>query len=126
MGVYASATDVAVRYEGTISDEDRVDTFIADAEAFLLSRVPDLADRITDSRTSTQAARIVVCNLVMRRLRNPAEYKSEHDGDYGYSHDESAGWSSLASSDLELLGVRSGASGGVGTITLNLAAERRR
>lgn len=122
--VYAAPDDVAVRYPGELPAEERVLAFIEDAEVFLLGEVPDLAERITAGTTTTAAAKTVVTRLVLRRLTNPDEFKSEHDGDYGYSRDQSS-WAVLTEADRRALGL-GGTTGGVGMITLALAEERHR
>jgi hypothetical protein len=125
MSTYASVEDVSDRYEGQIPSTDRVQTFLDDAEVYLLGRVPDIADRITAGTSSEQAARIVVCNLVMRRLRNPAQYKGEHDGDYGYYYGSEQDWTVPTEADMNLLGISTrGAARGVGMINPALAPER--
>jgi hypothetical protein len=122
---YASVQDVADRYEGVMPSDTRTEAFLADAEAFLLNSVPDLADRIT-AGTSTEANAVIVeCNLVMRRLRNPAGFRGEHDGDYGYYYGTEQDWTAPTENDLKLLGLGSSSSG-VGVVFPKLAVERYR
>jgi len=125
MAVYASVEDVTVRFEGQMPVEARVEAFLDDAEAYLLAAVPDLAARITAGTSTLAAAKIVVGNLVARRIRNPAQFKGEHDGDYGYYYGSEQDWTAPTEADLKLLGVATkGTNRGVGMITPKLAVER--
>lgn len=103
----AVVADVEARYEGTL-DPVRTQTEIDDAGVVLRSVVPDLDARLADGRTSAAAVRIVVVRMVLRVLRNPAGFKDEQAGDYGYSVDTAvaSGRLFVTRDDLALLGVR--------------------
>lgn len=70
--MFATRTDVADRFEGTIPDGRSawVDTKIADVEEILLALVPSLADEPVGSPRWRRAT-ILVCDKVLELYRNP-------------------------------------------------------
>ncbi|PBC38473.1 hypothetical protein CJ179_38365 [Rhodococcus sp. ACS1] len=82
MGAYASATDVEDRFEGSLSSEQLtwVGVMILDAEALLSSQIPRLADPFTASAADQANAKRVICESVLKVLRNPGGFQSESTG----------------------------------------------
>lgn len=83
--MYAEVGDVE-DYHGPIADADvaRVERLIAQAEAQVAQRVPDLTDRITAGRTSVVLVTQVIAEMVVAVLRNPdgVRQRSETVGPY--------------------------------------------
>lgn len=111
---YASASDVAARLGRplTADEQDQVATLLADAELLLKSRIPDLADQVTEGTITEEAVVYVTANAVKRVLKNPDGYTSETDGDYTYELNWRLLSSELDITDREwsLLGVKAGIS----------------
>ncbi len=86
MGIYASPDDVAARWSGYNSTVhgDQALTDIGDAEALILDRVPTLPLRVSNGVVSERTVTKVICDMVIRHLKNPEGYRSEADGDYNY------------------------------------------
>jgi hypothetical protein len=107
---YTGVEDVEVDYGSPIGEADiaRVTRMITRAEAMIDQRVPDLAERITAGRTSTELVRQVVAELVANKLRNP-------DGFMQRSHTVTAGPFAESVAGTVAGGV---AGGGGGTFTL--------
>ncbi|MFI5777025.1 hypothetical protein [Nocardia sp. NPDC051570] len=85
MGDFATVTDVADRFGSTLTPEqDKLVTArIADAEALLQTEVPALAGGTGGLPVITLAnAKRVVCDAVLRPLRNPAGLVSERSGPF--------------------------------------------
>lgn len=76
--VYAVVADVEV-YNGPVADPDvpKVEALIAQAEAQIGQRIPDLTDRIAAGRTSVALVQQVVAEMVMGVLRNPAGVRQQ-------------------------------------------------
>ncbi|KZM71065.1 hypothetical protein [Nocardia terpenica] len=85
MGDFATATDVSDRFGAALTPEQEklVTARIADAEALLKTEVPALAAGTGGLPTITLAnAKRVVCDAVLRPLRNPAGVLSERSGPF--------------------------------------------
>ncbi|MFE5290205.1 hypothetical protein ACFRAQ_35080 [Nocardia sp. NPDC056611] len=85
MGVFATSTDVADRFGSELSPDQvkLVDARIADAEALLMTEVPALSAGTSGLPAITLAnAKRVVCDAVLRPLRNPAGLLSERSGPF--------------------------------------------
>jgi hypothetical protein len=86
---WATYEDVVARWIGSEipaqHDEATVETLIADAEAIILSEYPALQDRIDDEAIAIELVVFVVCQMVIRTLRNPENltYWQQQTGPFG-------------------------------------------
>ena len=86
---WATFADVVARWIGSDiphhHDEATVNTLIADAEAIILSEYPGLQDRIDSSTVPVELVKFVVCQMVIRTLRNPENltYWQQQTGPFG-------------------------------------------
>lgn len=88
---YATVADVGTRLGRPISDSDevaQVQAWLDDAEAVVLSRIPDLTDRLTAGTLVVDVLVMVESNAVIRKIRNPEGYTSETIDDYTYRYNE--------------------------------------
>src|SRR5690606_39452202 len=72
---YANLSDVSTRLGRPITDANeiaQVNACLADVEALILARIPDLADRVAAATPSTAGVARAEANAAIRRLRNPA------------------------------------------------------
>lgn len=108
--LYATPTDLADRFDLPDTSFERAWQLLEDVERRLAARVPDLAARIVDGRTSLANVRLVVVEAALRVLRNPSGFRSETTGDYSYQVNEqvASGLVLFPADDLLLLGIRSG------------------
>ncbi|MGW4487860.1 Gp19/Gp15/Gp42 family protein [Amycolatopsis sp. NPDC004368] len=118
MSEWASLLDVRNRYEQTITDalEGTVATKLDDAEALVAARfrrigLADIAAAIAANRTTAQDVKIVLCNMVMRWLRNPSGMQQETTGPYSYTRNAqvASGRLFIDPDDRQLLGLPQGA-----------------
>lgn len=86
---WATFEDVVARWIGSDMppqhDEATVNTLIADAEAIILSEYPGLQDRIDAETVPVELVIFVVCQMVIRTLRNPENltYWQQQTGPFG-------------------------------------------
>lgn len=113
MSTYATVQDVKDRYEGVIPDssDPAVQTKLDDAEEFLAARAGDIAARITAGKTTARRVKMVLCNMILRVLRNPTGTRQENAGPFGRSFDQAvaSGKLFLTRDDRMLLGLVGGA-----------------
>lgn len=126
-GPYAVTADVQSEWHQPLTDEQLpwVQAKIDRATRKLLRRIPDLDARITDGRLTTEDVRDAIVDAVLRVLRNPSGYKSEQDGDYGYSLNSRDASASIWFPDdviADLLGVPRTRK--AGTISVGVPAHR--
>lgn len=119
---YASVQDVAIDYDGDLSDDatvDKVMTLIERAEGRIRQEYRDLDIRIEDGRTSLALVKQVESEMVASVLRNPGGYTNQSTSNTNgpFSESISGTLSTTAASGLlrltrahrELLGDRAGA-----------------
>lgn len=110
---YATADDVQARLGRPLTGDEQtmVAALLADAEALIKARIPDLDQRVTGGRTPREVVVLVEANAVLRVVRNPGGYRSETDGDYAYTVDPSAagGYLTILPDEWGLLGAGGGA-----------------
>lgn len=90
---YATITDVSTRLGRTISESAeiaQVNAWIADVEALILHRIPDLAQQIVDGNVLASAVKTVVCQSVIRKIKNPDGKQNERIDDYSYGLSQDA------------------------------------
>ena len=108
MATYASVDDVRLRYEAPIPEAqiEFVEQKLNDAEMILASRIGDIAAQITAATISVTAVRFVLCNMVMRVLRNPQGMRTQMAGPFSYTADReiAAGRLYVSREDFRLLG----------------------
>lgn len=90
MGQFAVAEDVDSRFEGSLSVEQLawVDVKILDAEALLITHIPRLSNLALVNSTDMVNARRIVCDAVLRVLRNPAGIQQEEAGPWRVVRDK--------------------------------------
>lgn len=121
MAVYADVDDVRERWDGDIPEdsplEARISVRLDDAEAMLTQRAGDLAARIAAGRTTEHLVKMVLCNMILRLLRNASGVTQETAGPFSRSFDAavSAGKLFLTRDDRRDLGMM----GRAGTISLS-------
>lgn len=107
---YAEVTDVEARlgrdldeYESTI-----VEARLNDVELVIKSRIPDLVQKIDDTKLSVDVVKMVEADAVIRHLRNPEGIVGETDGNYSYQLNWATvkGSLELTTEEWRLLGVR--------------------
>lgn len=128
MSVWATVTDVEDRYEGQAPARTQV--LLDDAEALLRRQVKGIAARIalvsTDANWLDPAlVRKVICDAVIRVLRNPKNLSWEREGDYSYGMPISykvseTGGLEFTETELEMLAPPSATPNKVGTIQLGI------
>ncbi|RZS39146.1 Gp19/Gp15/Gp42-like protein [Herbihabitans rhizosphaerae] len=84
---------------------------LADIEAELLARIPNLVTRANAEPAYKALVVRVECDAVLRVVRNPGGYRQETAGDYSYSADPRAasGYLFVTDDEWRLLGVARGA-----------------
>lgn len=106
----AIVEDVQTRLGRKLTEQEAelAGALIADAEAMLRARIPDLDQRVAESETYAQLVRMVIANAVVRVLKNPGGYRTETDGDYSYAIDTraAAGFLTFLDDELSQLGAR--------------------
>lgn len=100
MATYAEPVDVAARLGRSLepSESVLVATRLEDAELLIKSKIPDLAQQITDGDIDVEIVKMIEANAVVRLVRNPNAYTGETDGNYSYQ----INWKT-ATGELELL-----------------------
>jgi hypothetical protein len=114
VATYATVDDVVAEYDGTIAGDqiEYIDRKLTSAELVLGAVSGDLAGRIASGRTSAELVRLVLCNMVIRILRNTGGVKTQTVGPFSYTLDAqvASGRLFVSREDRRLLGLRSGAS----------------
>lgn len=113
MSTYVTVGDVRARFEEDIpaADEPKLQQKLDDAEVYLAREVGDLANLLAGGKVTDAELRIVLCNMVIRVLRNPSGIRSETAGPFSRTLDAnvSSGKLFLTREDKALLGLRRGA-----------------
>lgn len=114
MSTYASLEDLRLEFEGTLDEDqdERLQQKLDNAEEILASYVRgrDLAAHIAAGRTTTALVRLVVCDMVLRVLRNPAGVSQQSAGPFSVNLDQAvaSGKLYLTRDDKRRLGLRAG------------------
>ena len=120
MATYATVDDVVAEYDGTIADDqiEYVERKLTSAELVVRSVAGDIGARIGSGQTTFDAVKLVLCNMVIRLLRNPEGVRTQTVGPFSVSVDPSVSSSQLliTREDRQLLGLRARARG---TVTLD-------
>lgn len=110
MAPWATAFDVQARYEQDIPDNlaNRIGTKLDDAQTIIESKLGDIQAAIDAERTSAKNVKLVLCDMVIRWLRNPSAMASEGVGPFSYRRDTSirSGKLYLTPEDRQLLGLQ--------------------
>lgn len=113
MAPWATALDVQARYEQDIPDNlaSRIGTKLDDAQTIIENKLGDIQAAIDAKRTSAKNVKLVLCEMVIRWLRNPGAMASETVGPFGYRRDTSirSGKLYLTTDDKRLLGLQASA-----------------
>jgi hypothetical protein len=111
---WATALDVQARYEQDIPENlaTRLGTKLDDAQTIIESKLGDIQTAIDAERTSAKNVKLVLCDMVIRWLRNPTAMAAENVGPFGYRRDTSirSGKLYLTAEDRQMLGLQSSAS----------------
>lgn len=125
MATYATVDDVVAEYDGTIGDDqiDYVERKLTSAELVVKSVAGDIGARIGSGATSFEAVKLVLCNMVIRVLRNPDGVRTQTVGPFSVSVDPSTSQAQLVVTreDRQLLGLKARSRG---TVTLDDPALR--
>lgn len=84
---YANLKDVSDRLGKPIVDSQavaQVTAWLSDAENIILSRIPDLAQKVEDGIVLADVVKAVEANAVIRKIRNPDGKQNERIDDYSY------------------------------------------
>lgn len=115
MATYATPADLRARFEGDLPEslDDKLTIKLDDAERLLSRYLPgrDIAAHITAARATAADVKQVLCNMVLRVLRNPTGANSQTAGPFSMSLDRqvAAGRLWLTRDDRRLLGLQAGA-----------------
>jgi hypothetical protein len=116
---YATLSDVSTRLGRPITDAEeiaQVTAWLADVEAMILARIPDLDELVADGSPSAAVVAMVEANAVIRKIRNPDGKVSEGIDDYNYRLNENARKGELFLTDEEWALLLPGAANGAWTI----------
>lgn len=119
---FADTQDVELRLGRTLttSEAGQITAWLEDLEAQVLTRVPDLTERVASGAVSDAVVRAVFCSAVIRVLRNPEGLRqhTESIDDYSVTKtiDSSASAGSLYLTDDEWNLLAPGSSGDAFTI----------
>lgn len=105
---YATVEDVVVDLgRDTRSDKERaqIASWIDQAEALIVSRIPNLGALVATGRLSADVVRMVVVWVVARKARNPEgiQYESIDDHRVGWFEDNKKGAIFLTAEEWDLL-----------------------
>lgn len=125
MATYATVDDVVAEYDGTIADDqiEYVERKLTSAELVVRSVAGSIESRVGSGQTTFEAVRLVLCNMVIRVLRNPEGVRTQTVGPFSVSVDPGSSSAQLVvtKEDRQLLGLRARARG---TVTLDDPALR--
>lgn len=116
---YATLSDVSTRLGRPITDAEeiaQVTAWLADVEAMILARIPDLDELVADGSPSAAVVAMVEANAVIRKIKNPDGKVSEGIDDYNYRLNENSRKGELFLTDEEWALLLPGAANGAWTI----------
>lgn len=120
MATYATVDDVVAEYDGTITDDqiEYIERKLTSAELVVKAVAGDIGARIGSGATSFEAVKLVLCNMVIRLLRNPEGVRTQTVGPFSVSLDSGASSAQLVITreDRQLLGLKARSRG---TVTLD-------
>ncbi|MDT0302904.1 Gp19/Gp15/Gp42 family protein [Streptomonospora wellingtoniae] len=125
MADFADVQDVRDRWEGDIpsgSDlEARVQVRLDDAEAILIQHAGDVQARIDAGKTTAHLVKVVLCDMILRLLRNASGITQESAGPFSRSFDAAvaSGKLFLIREDRRRLGMK----GQAGSVSLSEADD---
>lgn len=103
---WATFADVTDRWAGSGAPDDEalVESLIADAEAVVLSKYPQIQDRIDSGALPLRVVTMVVVRMVSRVLRNPENlsYWQQQTGPFGQARNFGSEGSDIWMTDEEL------------------------
>ena len=109
---YAQLSDVQARLGRPLTDDEKTqaETLLDDVELEILTRIPDLDDRITNGDLDEKVVIRVEASAVKRVILNPEGYTSESDGDYSYqlNYQLASGELVITEKEWALLGAGAG------------------
>jgi hypothetical protein len=120
VATYATVDDVVAEYDGTITDDqiEYIERKLTSAELVVKAVAGDIGARIGSGATSFEAVKLVLCNMVIRLLRNPGGVRTQTVGPFSVSLDQSSSSAQLVITreDRQLLGLKARSRG---TVTLD-------
>lgn len=125
---YALLTDVATRLGRPITDPDevaQVNAWLADVEALILTRIPDLGAHVSEGRPTPAVVTMIEANAVIRKIKNPDGKQNERIDDYSYGLNTDAARGDLFLTDEEWALLAPGSGEGAFTIRPYSANPRR-
>ena len=113
MATYATVDDLRDRFEGDIPDslEEKLTVRIEDAELIVARPMRgDIAAWIAAGKTTAAEVKMVLCNMVLRVLRNPTGTTTQSAGPFTATLDKAvaSGKLFLTRDDRKALGLRRG------------------
>jgi hypothetical protein len=120
VATYATVDDVVAEYDGTITDDqiEYIERKLTSAELVVKAVAGDIGARIGSGQTTFEAVKLVLCNMVIRLLRNPEGVRTQTVGPFSVSLDQSSSSAQLVITreDRQLLGLKARSRG---TVTLD-------
>ena len=121
---FTSVNEIGKRLGRTITDQaeiDQINSWVADVDALIRSRIRDIDERVTDGRVSVEDLTRVASNAVVRKVKNPDGKQNERIDDYSYGLTEDAARGELFLTDDEWSSIE-GFSDSSGAFTIRLPA----
>lgn len=106
---YATFNDVKKRFPRPLTaSSDLVDALLEDAEVRLLARIPTLKERITAGDVEARLVTGIICDAVIRVLKNPNSIRSTgvDDGQVTIDTTVSSGRLYFTDEELDMLAAR--------------------
>lgn len=117
MTAFATYNDVAARWRPlSAAEQETAETLLTDVSGLIRSQVPTIDARLDAGTLDAGIVRMVAARSVIRSMQNPEGYRTESDGDYSYTRDESRTSGELYVSAADLALLRGGSASRVGTI----------
>src|SRR5690348_18345942 len=93
VATYATVDDVVAEYDGTIADDqiEYIERKLTSAELVVKAVAGDIGARIGSGATSFEAVKLVLCNMVIRLLRNPEGVRTQTVGPFSRSEERRVG-----------------------------------
>lgn len=119
---YATVEDVQRRFVRDLEDQEEivVAARLDDVENIILSRIPDLEEKVASGKIRESVVVMIEAEAVLRLIRNPDGYSQETDGNYSYSISSqvASGRLSITDDEWRMLGIRHGVAMVAPTIVL--------
>lgn len=101
---FTNITEIGKRLGRVITDQaeiDQINAWVADVEALIRGRIPNIDQRVTDDIVTLEDLTRVSSNAVIRKVKNPDGKQNERIDDYSYGLTEDAAKGELFLTDDE-------------------------